>query len=325
MDLVISSGHGLKVRGASGYLDEVDEARRVVDRVAEILDEEGHGIKTFHDDVSVSQDENLRRITDYHNAQERELDVSVHFNAYETTSKPMGTECLYVSQKDLAGEMATAIATASGLPNRGPKKRTDLFFLNNTEEPAILIEVVFVDSKADADAYDEHFEDICLAIAGALVDEELEPDQPVPPRPEPPDEVVFQVRGKCSHFGGPDDTGVSPSEGLAFIYDYDEARHLFLPEQPPDTTGLARRLNTGVFYVACRWDYDVTSKIALANPSVQALVRAGDKQFLAWPADWGPNENTGRVADLSPALMDALGLDTDDEVEVIYPAPIEQW
>jgi hypothetical protein len=39
----------------------------------------------------------------------------------------------------------------------------------------------------------------------------------------------------------------------------------------------------------------------------------------ALPADWGPNENTGRVADLSPSLLDALGLQTDDEVTVIFP------
>ena len=41
--------------------------------------------------------------------------------------------------------------------------------------------------------------------------------------------------------------------------------------------------------------------------------------MLAFPADWGPNEKTGRIADLSPGLMDALNIDTDDEVEVIFP------
>jgi hypothetical protein len=55
-----------------------------------------------------------------------------------------------------------------------------------------------------------------------------------------------------------------------------------------------------------------------------ALVHAPStgKQFLAWPADWGPHKDTGRVADISPSLMDKLGISTDDEVEVIYPAPI---
>jgi hypothetical protein len=59
----------------------------------------------------------------------------------------------------------------------------------------------------------------------------------------------------------------------------------------------------------------------LAMPTMQALVKAGGKEFYAWPADWGPHEDTGRAADLSPALLQALGLTTDDEVEVIYPAP----
>jgi hypothetical protein len=115
---------------------------------------------------------------------------------------------------------------------------------------------------------------------------------------------------------------VDADEGLAFIYEYEDAPHLFLLEQPPGTTGLARRLNPNVFYVACRWDYDVTPKDVLASPSVQALVRAKGREFYAWPADWGPHEEqTGRAADLSPALMKALDVTTDDEVEVLYPAP----
>ena len=44
------------------------------------------------------------------------------------------------------------------------------------------------------------------------------------------------LKGKCSWFGGPNDKGVSPSEGLAFIYELDDAPHLFLPQQPPGTT-----------------------------------------------------------------------------------------
>jgi N-acetylmuramoyl-L-alanine amidase len=327
MRIVISSGHGKYVRGASGYLDEVDEARAVVENVADLWRDMGVEVTTYHDDVSTTQDENLHRIVDFHNSKSRDLDVSVHFNAYETTSKPMGTECLFVSQDELAAEVSEAIADATGLPDRGGKYRGDLYFLNNTAEPAILIETVFVDSSADASSYRAHFEDICQAIAETIAGEEAperpgRPERPQrPERPEPPAEgVLFHAEGRCSHFGGPEDTGVSASEGLAFIYSYDEAPHLFLAEQPEGTTGLARRLNPNLFYVACRWDYDVTPKGMLQNPSKQALVRAGEREFWAWPADWGPHEDTDRVADLSPALMEALDLTTDDEVEVIYPA-----
>jgi len=316
MKVVISAGHGKYVRGASGYLDEVDEARRVVTEVAAQLVAQGVETITYWDDISTSQNENLNRIVDFHNSKTRDLDISVHFNAYQTTSKPMGTEVLYVSSTglEIADEVVDAMCEASGLPNRGPKKRTDLFFLNNTEEPAILIETCFVDSSYDAEVYRAKFSPICLSIANAISGEDIGPG-PTPPA----DDVLFEATGKCSQFGGPDDTGVSPSEGLAFIFEVDQAPHLFLPYQPSGTTGLARRLNPWVNYVACRWDYDITSKEMLRTSGKRALVRSNGWEALAFPADWGPHGDTNRVADLSPGLMEVLGIATDDEVEVIYP------
>jgi N-acetylmuramoyl-L-alanine amidase len=187
MHIVISSGHGKYIRGASGVLDEVDEARKVVNHVGTLL---GAGATEFHDDVSTSQSENLNRIIGYHNSLTRGLDVSVHFNAYNSTTSPMGCEVLYVSQYDLAKKVADAICAASGLKNRGAKKRTDLAFLNKTEEPAILIEVCFVDSSADADIYRAQFEAICGAISEAIAGVEAEPSpppiEPTEPPPEPP-------------------------------------------------------------------------------------------------------------------------------------------
>jgi len=313
MKIVLSSGHGKYIRGASGILDEVNEARKVVEAVAERLRGLNVDTVTYHDDVSTTQSENLERIVDYHNAQgPHDLDISVHFNAYTETSSPMGTECLYVSQYDLADNISSTIAAVSGLIDRGPKLRDDLYFLNNTNEPAILIETCFVDSEADAKIYNANFDRICWAIAGISSGKQA---------PEIP-RILLSVQGSCSWFGGPEDTGVSPSEGLAFLYEYDDAPHLFLPEQPPGTTGLARRLNADRKpYVACRWDYNVTPKTMLADPHQLALVRSmrTGKEFFAWPSDWGPHEDTGRVADLSPFLMEILEIETDDEVEVIYP------
>jgi N-acetylmuramoyl-L-alanine amidase len=308
MKIVISSGHGLQVRGASGIIDEVDEARRVVANVASYLRRIGYQVIEFNDDTSTTQSENLDTIVNFHNAQDRDLDVSIHFNAFEPTDKAMGVEVLYLSQEDLARRVSAAIAEAGHLYNRGPKYRDDLAFLNGCDEPAILIETCFVDSTADCGEYEEHFEDICRAIAHVGL--------------RPPTEMAFSAAGKCSWFGGPQDDGVSADEGLAFIYDVEQAPHLFLPRQPQGTTGLARRLDPDVFYIACRWDYDTTPKTMLDDKDKKALVRSvkTGKALLAWPADWGPHEDTDRVADLSPALLAALDLDTDDEVEVVYPA-----
>jgi len=310
MKIVISSGHGKYIRGASGIIDEVDEARKVVPEVANWLTVMGHQVVEFHDNVSTTQSENLNRIVNFHNSQTRDLDVSVHFNAYVPTDGGRGTEVLYITQDALAAEVSRQISAASGLINRGAHKRSDLYFLNGTEEPSVLIEVCFVDAGDDCELYDKYFSEICAAIGAALVyEEEGTPDD------------KLHAKGKVSHFGGPEDMGVSPSEGLAFIYDVEDKPHIFLDEQPPGTTGLARRLDPATYYIAMRWDYDQFTKDFLAGGAT-ALVRSPKtgKEFMAHPADWGPHVDTGRVADISPGLMQALGIETDDEVEVVYPA-----
>jgi N-acetylmuramoyl-L-alanine amidase len=166
--VVISSGHGKYVQGASGLINEVDESRRVVAQLANDLRNMNVDVVTFNDDVSKTQSENLNRIVSFHNSQTRDLDISVHFNAYQKTDNPMGTECLYVTQNALATEVADAISQAGGLKNRGAKYRSDLAFLNGTTEPAILIETCFVDSSADVNRYKKNFDAICRAIAKVI-------------------------------------------------------------------------------------------------------------------------------------------------------------
>jgi N-acetylmuramoyl-L-alanine amidase len=208
--IVISSGHGKYVRGASGIIDEVDEARRVVEALADQLRLRGAMVNVFHDDVSTSQSENLNRIVDHHNDQERELDISVHFNAFEQVSKPMGTEVLYVTQAALAGQLSEVIATAGHFINRGGKQRTDLMFLNQTDMPSVLLEVCFVDSEADCILYDDNFDaiiyDLATALAGPLdIDETVPPPEVAAPLPridiEVSGEVIVFINGQ--QIGGP--------------------------------------------------------------------------------------------------------------------------
>ena len=127
-----------------------------------------------------------------------------------------------------------------------------------------------------------------------------------------------KLRGKVSTFGGPKDKGVGASEGLALVdsNNLHLVKDYFLPEQPPGTTGLARRLNPKTYYIACRWDYKVTSRASLLNRLVEVTNPRTKKSAKAKPVDWGPNEKTNRVADISPGLADYLGVQTDDVVEV---------
>lgn len=131
----------------------------------------------------------------------------------------------------------------------------------------------------------------------------------------------YTLHGKMSTFGGPDDKGVSPSEGLAIYSSVSQNPAIFLPQQPPGTTGLARRLNPATHYLATRWDYQKTSVLYLRKTLVTVKNPKTGQTVLAYPADWGPNAATNRVADLSPGVAKALGLQTDDQVQVIVPLP----
>jgi Uncharacterized protein conserved in bacteria (DUF2272) len=132
------------------------------------------------------------------------------------------------------------------------------------------------------------------------------------------------LRGKIATFGGPKDTGMQPNEGLAIIRDADIANvpgveALFIdPGRGARGSNLA---NNQARYVACRWDYNVTPRQYLVATDVTVRNPLTGKSFAARPADWGPADWTGRVADLSDRLAIDLGLSTDDLCEIIVPLP----
>lgn len=169
--IVISSGHGRYVRGAGRFIDEVDEARKVVEAVAKYLRERGATVYVYHDDTSRTQRDNLNAIVAYHNSKQRSLDVSVHFNAAGVTDTPRGCEVLYYDAKQSAANVSKAMSVAGCFKDRGAKERRDLAFTSRTNMPALLLEVCFVDSKADVELYQRNFDAICVAIAVSLAKE----------------------------------------------------------------------------------------------------------------------------------------------------------
>lgn len=55
MKITISSGHGKYISGAVGYLDEVTEARKVTDRVADHLKELDCLAVKYHENTAKKQ------------------------------------------------------------------------------------------------------------------------------------------------------------------------------------------------------------------------------------------------------------------------------
>lgn len=200
MRIAISSGHGLFVRGASGIIDEVDEARKVTDRVAAILRDAGVGVSAFHENNARTVSDNIGAIVRHHNGQTRDLDVSIHFNSTATgliEERAIGVEVLHrtgnMETRAIAGRVARAISDASGLLLRhqrdsGAVARSNLSFLNNTTAPAVLVEVCFVVSRTDVRLYQQFFEEICRAIASAVSGREISPEVPTEPPVTPPPE-----------------------------------------------------------------------------------------------------------------------------------------
>lgn len=152
---------------------------------------------------------------------------------------------------------------------------------------------------------------------------------PAPTLPAPPTStILFHAEGKMSTFGGPRDMGMSSTEGLA-LYETDEdmaaeglGDWLLTPTQA-NASGLGRRLRPEKPYLACRWDYHILPKSMLRHAQIEVTNPTTGKSAMARAVDWGPNANTGRVADLSPGLARELGLNTDDVVRIrIYKGAV---
>ncbi|MDM5333453.1 N-acetylmuramoyl-L-alanine amidase [Ureibacillus composti] len=155
--------------GANGILKEVVESRKVTKRVYEILKASKVPTTYFEDNTSTDQTQNLNTLIKEHNKDRNGLVVSIHFNASGgTRDNGIGTEVLYYDQKELAENVAKAISNVSGLKNRGAKQHKNLAVLAQTYEPAILIEVCFVNDSTDVALYRRDFEKICYAIAKEL-------------------------------------------------------------------------------------------------------------------------------------------------------------
>jgi len=133
----------------------------------------------------------------------------------------------------------------------------------------------------------------------------------------------LKVKGQWKTFGGPDDLTRRPGEGLSLVSEGDIPffSSVLLPNQPPGTTGLIRRLDPSKYYIACRWDHSMDRSFLKKGDMAKVSNPRTGKAIKARPVDTGPNEFTNCVADISPGLKDFLGLQGADEIVVEVPVP----
>lgn len=180
----IDKGHAIKgCRGASGILDEVVQDRNVGDRLISMLKEKSHTVVDCSNDVASTQSEQLAGIKARANRQHLDLFVSIHFNS----GGGHGTET-YIWNGSFSGKSSLrakaktindAVASSCGFYNRGVKE-ANYYVLRETNAPAILVEVCFVDSQQDADKL--NIEAVARALFKAITGTEYVPsggDKPV--------------------------------------------------------------------------------------------------------------------------------------------------
>ena len=154
MKINVHAGHNFHVPGAGGQFSETKEDRKVKDKLIALLRAEGHTVYDCTDEDGRSQNANLSNIVRKCNAHSVDLDVSIHFNAFDGSAHgvevcvPNGS-----SQTARASRICSKIA-ALGFTNRGIKYRNNLYVLNRTKAPALLVECCFCDSRIDAKLYD---------------------------------------------------------------------------------------------------------------------------------------------------------------------------
>lgn len=148
-----NAGHTHKAPGASGHLDEVTEDRKIRAALEKYLRQAGWSV---HDSTTeeATSSADLSMICSKANASGSGYFVSIHLNS----GGGSGTEVYYspTSRSDwgktMAAKISAALASLMGIRNRGAKAN-NFYVLKHTNMPAILIEICFVDSAADAEAY----------------------------------------------------------------------------------------------------------------------------------------------------------------------------
>lgn len=169
MKFNVHAGHNRIVQGASKYLNEVAENRKVKDEVIRLLKLQGHTVYDCTDAIGVTQNQNLSRIVSKCNSNKVDLDISIHLNSGGGAGVEVYT---YDNEtKTHATRICEKISKSLGIKNRGVKNGKNMYVLKNTKSQAILVECCFVDSKIDKTQWNA--KQCALAIVEAILNKSI--------------------------------------------------------------------------------------------------------------------------------------------------------
>ena len=164
----IDFGHGCNGDGgAVGLVREEDLINDVGKRLVTKLIQLGNEVIACRPSTATSTRNSLQQRCDRANNAKVDIFVSLHANAFN--GKAHGTECYAMSPRGekIARDICREISLL-GFFNRGLKSGSYLYVIRNTDMPAILVEMCFIDSQRDVALFDaESMADaICLGLTG---------------------------------------------------------------------------------------------------------------------------------------------------------------
>lgn len=168
VDGEITSADGTNFGGVNEYLYN----KKLVDYVAKYLRSAGHTVdviiipeKTMPVKNSTVAEMNYKIPRE--NAGNYDLAVELHLNAFN--GQAHGTEVYYKTEKGRPYAERVVNKLSQYFTNRGAIKRDNLYMLNRTKAPAILIESFFCDSKSDYEkAKQVGYNNVAIAIAEGI-------------------------------------------------------------------------------------------------------------------------------------------------------------
>lgn len=150
---ILNAGHTLQGggTGAVGFLNEAEEARKVVNALKTYLRRKGHTVVVVNVDKAKTQNEYLQAVVREANKHANAaLFVSIHFNA----GNGRGSECYTWRGRSVPAAVGMCEEMHKlGFRNRGVKNGKDLYVIRKTKMETVLFEVAFVDNQLDYDLY----------------------------------------------------------------------------------------------------------------------------------------------------------------------------
>ena len=164
----VAAGHGKTDSGAVGPDSrcERDDNLKMALAVGSELTKRGHTVRQFRTDNSITC--GWQACRNWIESNKADFSIVVHRNAYNGTAHGVEVWSFDADKKstEIAKEMSTVIAKASGMYNRG-RKGNGAAWLNSSVS-CCQLETGFIDNASDNERFDKNFDAIVNAVCDVL-------------------------------------------------------------------------------------------------------------------------------------------------------------